>query len=915
MRLHDTKTELSNWIWSSTPENWPTVKSKKIWAVDTEGKGKRVLKGDKIIFYINGTLHFHGVYKVKNDWHEPTAQWPDDEHVGSDAVAEIDLIELQLGFASVDKLASSLNFIEKKSGSLKGLYLRGTSHGPANSGKPISEEDYTLILNELKQVQQEPDFKKLKEQTDEFEELVELSSHSYKTIKIPPLGKKTLEEIFQDVEKGRCAVPDFQRYWTWNRKQIEELWESIFQGYYIGSLLIWPSSELKLGKTPIIGGPPLTKNPDLILDGQQRITAICHAVQDPSLRLPNIDTPYEFFLSINSILDPLRDSSEIIDSYSTKKAETKNLHNPKTQYRKKLFPLTKFQNREYVDWLFDFYDYLKTDEGYTDKEAQKYYKKLQEIFGNAWSSYEIPVVKLPENLLLDNVATVFERINSKGTPLGVFDLLNARFIPYGIVLKEQWERVKCDHEHIRKWYDNFKNDKVPLYIVQALTLLKSGSSRRKYVLNLDERYKVSGAFQSDVFLKDWEEMSNYVEKTITRITSTGIEGFGAINYNLIPYTIMVPLIAALLKKIEDKPNRPSCIDKIQFWYWNSILGDRYSGSTDSTAESDFKILGNWFDDNVSEPFDIERRIFNTKKRNSALYKAIMCIIAKKGALDFIRVDPPGYGTLEDHHIFPQSKAKKFNAGDDIDSILNRTLIFDSTNKFLANKDPSEYLNAIMNEQKIDKDELQKRLATHLISPSASECMFNNDFAGFVKEREKAICEEFKKLVEPEINDALFDITELLKREDQNVEFKETLRWDIKTNQVNPVLEEAVMKEFACFMNAGGGRILIGVDDSGTPLGLERDYQTFKKKNSGDFQEHLTNLINKYLGKNANSYIDWSFHQIDGHEVCLGTIKPSPDPVYIRIKNDKKFYVRHNNTCQPYDVEDASNYISRHWGLT
>jgi len=904
---------LSNWIWPCTPENWPSVKENKVWAVGAEGKGKRVLKGDKIIFYVNRTLHFHAIYEVKNDWHSPTFQWPDEEHVGQYSASEIDLIEVQLGFASVNKLLPSLKFIEKKSGGLKGLYLRGTPQGPANSGKAISEEDYNLILNELILVQEEPNFKKIKEEENEFEELVELPEKVYEPARIPPPDKKTLEEIFQDVEKGRCAVPDFQRYWTWNKKQIEELWESIFQGYYIGSLLTWPSSEQKLGKIPIVGGSKLESSPELILDGQQRITAVYYAVKAPQKNLPNTERPYEFFLNINALLDPSRDSSEIIDSESSKKVDTKNLHDKKIQYKKKIFPLTEFQNRNYSDWLFGFYDYLKTDEGYDDDDAKKYHKKLQEIFGNVWTSYEIPIVKLPESLLLDNVATVFERINSKGTPLGVFDLLNARFIIHDIVLRNQWEEVKDSHENIRKWSDEFKNEKVPLYIVQALALSRSGFLRRKTVLNLDELYKVSGQFDSKVFLNDWVEMSDYVEEAIIRITSTGVEGFGAVNYDFIPYTIMVPTIASLLKEIDDKANRTSCLNKIRFWYWNNILGDRYSGSTESTVESDFKIMKKWFDGDTLDPFDIEERNnFNTQKSNSALYKAVMCVIAKKGAFDFVRGDPPQYSNLEDHHIFPRSKAKQFNAGEDIDSVLNRTLIFDKTNQFFTNKDPSEYLTEVMKTQNIDKIELQQRLSTHLISPTAFECLMNDDFRGFIKEREKTIREEFKKLVYPEIGETSFDIKELLKGEDQNVEYKQTLRWDVKTDQVNPVLEEVVMKELASFMNKDGGKILIGVDDNGVPLGLDRDYQTFKKKNSGDFQEHITNLINKNLGKNANSCIDWGFHDIDGKEVCLGTITPSPSPVYIKIKNDKKFYVRNNNTCQPYDVEDAFDYISKHW---
>lgn len=902
---------MNNWIWPCIPKNWPSVKEHKIWAVSRKGKGKQVVRGDRIIFYVNGTLYFHAIYEVKNDWHEPKFQWPDEEFVGQYSAAEIDLNEIQLGFASLNKLLPSLKFIEKKSEGSKGLYLRGTN-GPANSGKPISEEDYNLILEELKQVQEEPNFKKIKEE-NEFEELVEIPTKLYETAKIPPPDKKTLEEIFQDVEKGRCAVPDFQRYWTWDKKQIEELWESIFQGYYIGSLLTWPSSEQKLGKTSIVGGPNPTDNPDLILDGQQRITAIYYAVKAPQESLPNTERPYEFFLNINALLDTARDSSEIIDSQSSSKIKKKNLQDTKIQYKKKIFPLTKFQNRNYSDWLFGFYEHLKTNEEYDEEEAKQYYMKLNEIFGNVWTSYEIPVVKLPESLILDNVATVFERINSKGTPLGVFDLLNARFIIHGIVLRKKWENVKENHKNIRKWHDEYKNNKVPLYIVQALALSKSGFYARKAVLNLDELYKISGEFDSDEFLKDWDEMSNYVEQTITRITSTGMEGFGAVNYDFIPYTIMVPLIAALLKEIEDKPNRTSCLNKIRFWYWNNILGDRYSGSTDSTVEADFKTMKKWFDGNILDPFDVEERTnFNTHKNSSALYKAVMCMIAKKGALDFVRGDPTQYSNLEDHHIFPRSKAKKFNAENDIDSVLNRTLIFDKTNQFFTNKDPSQYLTDIMNDQKIDKSELQKRLSTHLISPTAFECLLNNDFAGFIKEREKTIREEFQKLVQPETESSSIDLQELLKNEDQNVEFKETLRWDVRQNKINPALEEVVAKEIACFMNSNGGKLLIGVNDNGNAAGLERDYNTFKKKDSDDFQKHLTNVVIKYLGKPVGAQIQWSFHQSNGHEICLGEIPRASQPVYVNINGERKFFARMTSTCQPFDAADAFDYISKHW---
>ena len=396
---------MSIWVWSVIPDNWPTVKSKKVWAVNTRGKGRRVLKGDKIVFYVKGTMHFCGAFQVKNDWHAPTIQWPNETHVGDYIASEIDLEEIQLGFASVDKLLPSLRFIERASKMQIGVYLRGHPQGPANFAKPISEDDYNIILNELKQAQEEPSPRKNRE-VSESEDLVELLPQLHETTKIPPSAHKTPEEIFQDVQKGRCAVPNFQRYWTWNKKQIEELWESIFQRYYIGSLLIWPSSEQKLGKIPIAGGPKPNDSPDLILDGQQRITAIYYAVKSPDISLPNTEMPYKFFLDINALLDPTRDPSEIIISKNAKKADDNNLHDTKVQHQKKIFPLTLFQDRNYGHWLFSFYQYLKNEESYNDDEAQKYYTHLNKIFDYVWTRYQIPVVIL-RNKLLNKYAHFF----------------------------------------------------------------------------------------------------------------------------------------------------------------------------------------------------------------------------------------------------------------------------------------------------------------------------------------------------------------------------------------------------------------------------------------------------------------------------------------------------------------------------
>ena len=64
-------------------------------------------------------------------------------------------------------------------------------------------------------------------------------------------------------------------------------------------------------------------------------------------------------------------------------------------------------------------------------------------------------------------------------------------------------------------------------------------------------------------------------------------------------------------------------------------------------------------------------------------------------------------------------------------------------------------------------------------------------------------------------------------EGPKLEFKSSFRWDYKQDKLNRGLENAVLKTLAGFMNGQGGTLLIGVDDSGEVLGLEKDYETLE----------------------------------------------------------------------------------------
>ena len=160
---------------------------------------------------------------------------------------------------------------------------------------------------------------------------------------------------------------------------------------------------------------------------------------------------------------------------------------------------------------------------------------------------------------------------------------------------------------------------------------------------------------------------------------------------------------------------------------------------------------------------------------------------------------------------------------------------------------------------------------------------------------------------------LFSLKDLLEnKENPSLEFKSTLRWDLVNKTIAKHLEYAVAKSIAAFLNTDGGTLLIGVDDNGKPLGLDADYKTLKKNNSDALLVHLSQLINKYIGKSSNNFIEYDIESLDGVDVCRVDVLPSSHPVFLRDGNNEALFIRSGASAHPLSISDAHEYIESHW---
>lgn len=160
-----------------------------------------------------------------------------------------------------------------------------------------------------------------------------------------------------------------------------------------------------------------------------------------------------------------------------------------------------------------------------------------------------------------------------------------------------------------------------------------------------------------------------------------------------------------------------------------------------------------------------------------------------------------------------------------------------------------------------------------------------------------------------------DIHALIKQgEGSLLEFKSSLRWDYKQSVVNKALEIVIMKTIAGFMNSpDGGTLLIGVDDGGKALGLEKDYNTLKKPDRDGFEQLLISLISNKLGADVCRFVEILFYQIDGRDICRVITAPSQRPVYMDQGNNAlKFYLRTGGGTRELNIKEAMDYIADRW---
>ncbi len=155
-------------------------------------------------------------------------------------------------------------------------------------------------------------------------------------------------------------------------------------------------------------------------------------------------------------------------------------------------------------------------------------------------------------------------------------------------------------------------------------------------------------------------------------------------------------------------------------------------------------------------------------------------------------------------------------------------------------------------------------------------------------------------------------------EGERLEFKETLRWDLRLGATNRKVEDSAMKAIAAFTNHRGGTLLIGVRDDGTVQGLEPDLATFGGSRDR-FELHLTNLIKDRFSESFRAgCVTLSYPVLEGQVICRVEVKRSKNPVYLAFSDNanspptERLIVRAGASSPEIPLSQVATYVRDHF---
>ena len=608
-----------------------------------------------------------------------------------------------------------------------------------------------------------------------------------------------LSVVIQKLTDGEYVIPDFQRGFVWEADDITQLVRSVFHEYYIGSLLLWEGSdaaveEINCLPIPYSGSDASTGRRTIILDGQQRLSAMYYAFFAPSEPLPGRSRSDLFFVRVNQLMGTGADSVTPDSVVFRRDVRTASPHDSIVEFESHEFPVRLLSSPEQLRrWIIGYkdywtdkarefeQDYLRLDQTarqYADMGDSKRWEVSEEAaavaaeranlarqheesavrFGNLVDAlrtqYQISYIELDEDLGRESVIDIFTQINRQGRQLTPFDMINAQLSLKGIHLKDLAAQA-----HKALDADGFRLERNDADLIRIM-LIRSHPDHRydsptwQTILPFTkprEQGNSSALFGTNAeFHREWNAAVASLRDGLAALKTECHYGSAATARvsDFVPFVGMIPAYCALRSLAGESRRKRS---QVRQWYWASVLTERYyRADSEALGSKDYRETVDWFEAVEQAPSAVSefKQQFGPGKIGEAgvagqqvpLYRSVMSLMFAMEPRDFQSGEQADAEEVVEVPVVPTEWCKENGvARDAYDSVFNLMLVPKKAQAVMGKRMPSAYFPELLSRHGEDRAEMILR--SHFISRDAYNILRRqdfepSDFSRFLHERER-----------------------------------------------------------------------------------------------------------------------------------------------------------------------------------
>ncbi len=533
-----------------------------------------------------------------------------------------------------------------------------------------------------------------------------------------PINRK-VGDLLTDVKNGRIGLPDLQRPFVWKDNKVRELLDSMLKGYPIGFVMLWEAPTDFTNKKQIgNNAKDFQEARDLVIDGQQRLTALLAAIKGVQVK----DSNYKE-RTIKIAFNPLKREFEVWSQAYERSIEW--ISAISEVFAAKDNNTVSKLRRNYIKQLNEkrIKDGL---EELSDDEEIMIEDNINELLNLA--DYVLPTLEIKAIANEEEVADIFVRVNSGGQKLTEKNFIETLLAVYDNDLHIRINQF-CKESRIPKDGTSYNHiiEVDPVHIIRTTVGLAFKRARLRYAYMLlrgkdlntrkssvetqQENFeKFRNALETVMNLNHWHAFMN-IEAEAGYLKSSLISSDNAVIFSYMLY---------LIGKTEYKVQPVELKRIMQRWVFMANIRGFYTDSPESTVERQLADLRSvktadefvaYLDNEIKNQFTEDYfsvTLLNNLVTSSTTSPIWYGYVAALNVLNYpmlFSTTPTSkyfvvgaHGTkssIDIHHIFPKHYLTLQGYEDDRDrnQIANYTYLDYSTNIDISDNPPSDYVEA------------------------------------------------------------------------------------------------------------------------------------------------------------------------------------------------------------------------------